>query len=101
MYKIRCFLTVKYFMKYFCNISVFNEIFQNATSLCSTCFFLPQGATAYNYLVMLNTYSYVVLGWNTTSTSFFTLLKTILLWLGFGPVDKHVANIAQKREGLL
>ena len=63
------------------------------------------------YLVMLNTYNYVVLGWNTTSTSFFTLLKTILLWLGlgFGPVDKHmaditqkhVANIAQKREGLL
>ena len=56
-------------------------------------------------------YNYVVLGWNTTSTSFFTRLKTILLWLwlGFGPVDKHmaditqkhVANIAQKREGLL
>jgi len=40
------------------------------------------------YLVMLNTYNYVVLGWNTTSTSFFTLLKTTLLWLGFGPVDK-------------
>ena len=63
------------------------------------------------YLVMLNTYNYVVLGWNTISTSFFTLLKTILLWLGlgFGPVDehmtditqKHVANIAQKRAGLL
>jgi len=63
------------------------------------------------YLVMLNTYNYVVLGWNTTSTSFFTLLKTILLWLGLGfaPVDKHmaditqkhVANIAQKREVLL
>ena len=63
------------------------------------------------YLVMLRTYKYVVLGWNTTSTSFFTLLKTILLWLGLGfsPVDKrmayitqkHVANIAQKREGLL
>ena len=42
---------------------------------------------------------------------FFTLLNAILLWLGlgFGPVDKHraditqkhVANIAQKREGLL
>src|SRR6218665_1328084 len=47
MYKIRYFLTVKYFMKYFRNISVFNEIFQNATSLCSTCFFLPQGATAH------------------------------------------------------
>jgi len=61
--------------------------------------------------MMLNTYNYVVPGWSTTSTSFFTLLKTILLWLGlgFGPVDKymagitqkHVANIAQKREGLL
>jgi len=58
---------------------------------------------------MLNTYNYVVLGWNTTSNSFFTLLKTILLWLWFGPVDKHMAditqkhvtNIAQKREGLL
>src|SRR6218665_466418 len=47
MYKIRYFLTVKYLMKYFVNISVFNEIFQNATSLCSTCFFLPQGATAH------------------------------------------------------
>jgi len=64
------------------------------------------------YLVMQNTYNYVVLGWNTTSTSFFTTLKTILLWLGlgFGPVtniimaditQKHVANIAQKRKGLL
>ena len=59
------------------------------------------------YLVMLNTYNYVVLGWNTTSTSFFTLLKTILLGLGFGPdkhmadiTQKHVANIAQKRKGL-
>jgi len=60
---------------------------------------------------MLNTYYYVVLGWNPSSTSFFTLLKTIVLWLGlgFGQVDKHmaattqkhVANIAQKREGLL
>jgi len=56
---------------------------------------------------MLNTCNYVLLGWNTTSTSFFTTLKTILL--GFGPVDKdvadnaqrHVADIAQKREGLL
>ena len=38
------------------------------------------------YLAMLNTYNYVVLGWNTTSTSIFTTLKTILL--GFGPVDK-------------
>src|SRR6218665_2639568 len=95
-------------MKYFGNISVFNEIFQNATSLCSTCFFLPPRCHG-TYLVMLNTYNYVVLGWNTISTSFFTLLKTILLWLGFGPVDKHmaditqkhVANIAQKREGLI
>src|SRR6218665_549518 len=43
MYKIRYFLTVKYFG----NISVFNEIFQNATSLCPTCFFLPQGASAH------------------------------------------------------
>ena len=61
------------------------------------------------YLVMLNAYNYVVLGWN--STSFFTLLKTILLCLGLGfdPVDKHMAditqkhvtNIAQKREWLL
>jgi len=60
---------------------------------------------------MLNTYNYVVLEWNTTSTSFFTLLKIILLWLGLGfaPVNKHmaditqkhVANIAQKREELL
>src|SRR6218665_184932 len=109
MYKIRYILTVKYFMKYFGNISVFNQIFQNATSLCSTSFFLPQRCHG-TYLVMLNTYNYVVLGWNTSSTSFFTL-KTILLWLGlgFGPVDKHiaditqkhVANIAQKREGLL
>src|SRR6218665_692377 len=47
MYKIRYFLTVKYFMKYFGNIYVFNEIFQNATSLCPTCFFLSQGATAH------------------------------------------------------
>jgi len=47
------------------------------------------------YLVRLNlyTYNYVALGWNTTSTSFFTTLKTILLGLGFGPVDKHVADI--------
>ena len=49
------------------------------------------------YLVMLNIYNYVVLGWNTTSTSFFTLLKNILLWLGIGlgPVDKDMADITQ------
>jgi len=43
------------------------------------------------YLMMLNTYNNVVLGWNTTSTSFFTLLTTILSWLGLGfdPFDKQ------------
>ena len=47
MYKIRYFLTVKYFMEYFGNFYVFNEIFQNAMPLCPTCFFLPQRATAH------------------------------------------------------
>jgi len=56
--------------------------------------FCPRGHCT--YLVMLNTYNYVVLGWDTTSTSFFTLLKINLLGLGFGPVDKHVADIAQE-----
>ena len=54
-------------------------------SLCLTCFFLPHGTC----LVMLNTCNYVVLGWNTASTSFFTTLKTILLGLLLGPVDKN------------
>src|SRR6218665_3673886 len=96
MYKIRCFLMVKYFMKYFGNVYVFNKIFQNAMPLCLICFFLPHRGHCM-YLVMLNIYNYVVLGWNTTSTSFFTTLKTILLWLGIGlgPVDKDMADITQ------
>jgi len=56
---------------------------------------------------MLNKYNYVVLGWNTTSTSFFTTLKTIML--GFSQIGKyvaaiahkHVADIAKERERLL
>ena len=39
MYKIRYFLMLKYFMKYFGNISVFTEIiFQNAMPFCTSCF---------------------------------------------------------------
>jgi len=53
MYKIRYFLMLKYFMKYFGNISVFNEIFQNAMPFCTSCLFLPRGVMAQN-LMMLN-----------------------------------------------
>ena len=61
----------------------------------------PSAPTGHGtYLVMLNTYNYVVLGWNTTSTSFFTLLKSqdhsVRFRLAFGPVDKHMADIAQE-----
>jgi len=45
---------LKYFMKYFENISVFNEIFQNALPFLTPCLFLPHGVMAQN-LVMLNT----------------------------------------------
>src|SRR6218665_3483896 len=53
MYKIRYFL-LKYFMKYFGNISEFNEIFQNAMPAGMPCLFLPYQALAQN-LVMFNT----------------------------------------------
>src|SRR6218665_1957296 len=48
------FFMMKYFFKYFKNICVFNEIYQNAISLCTPCLFLPYGAIAQN-LVLLNT----------------------------------------------
>jgi len=38
---------LKYFMKYFRNISVFNEIFQNAMPFCTSGLFLTRRAMAY------------------------------------------------------
>jgi len=79
-------------MKYLDNVYVFNEIFQNATPLCPACFFLTQGANAH-YLMMLTTYNSVILGWNTISTSFFILLKIILLCSSRQTLwQKHVAE---------
>jgi len=92
MYKIWNFLTVKYFMKYFDNVYIFNNISKRNAITPDLFLSAPWGHCT--HLVMPNTYNYVVLGWNTTSTSLFTTLKTILL--GFGPVEKHVADIAQK-----
>jgi len=43
-------------LKYFGNISVFNEIFQNTMPLCTSCLFLPHGAMA-QHLVTLNTWN--------------------------------------------
>jgi len=43
MYKIRYFFMLKYFMKYFGNICVFDEIFQNAMPFCTPCSCLPHG----------------------------------------------------------
>jgi len=40
-------------MKYFGNVYVFNEIFQNAMPWCSTCFCRPNGPL-YIFLVMRN-----------------------------------------------
>src|SRR6218665_1895864 len=44
MYKIRYFFMLKYFMKYFGNVSVFNEIFQNAMPLFGDGLSLPGAA---------------------------------------------------------
>jgi len=44
---------LKYFIKYFGNVYVFNEIFKDAMPLCMPCLFLPNWAMAQN-LVMLN-----------------------------------------------
>jgi len=52
--KIRYFWCWNIFMKYFVNISVFNEIFQNVMPFCTPGLFLPGGAMAQD-LVMLNT----------------------------------------------
>jgi len=50
MYKISLrYFMLKYFLKYFRNVYVFNELFQNA--ICTPCLFLPHGAMAQN-LVM-------------------------------------------------
>jgi len=59
MYQIQYFFKLKYFMKYFGNISVFNEIFQNTVQLCLPRLFLSHRATAQN-LMMLNTCIYVI-----------------------------------------
>jgi hypothetical protein len=59
MYKIRYFLTVKYFMKYFGNISVFFEIFQNVVPDL----LLPHDTN----LVMINTCNYLLLRWKWTT----------------------------------
>ena len=47
-------------MKYFGNVSVFNEIFQNAIPLCMPCLFLLNEAMPQN-LVMLNKYNCLLL----------------------------------------
>jgi len=77
MYKIWYFLMLKYFMKYFGNIFVFNEIFQNAMPFCTPCLFLPHGAMALN-LVMLNTCNCLLL-----VKCFLLLTSTDYLWFPF------------------
>lgn len=47
-FKIRYFLTVKYFMKYFGDVYVFNEIFQNAMPLYMPRLFLPHWSLTQN-----------------------------------------------------
>jgi len=64
-------------LKYFGNISVFNEIFQNAMPFCTLCLFLPRGAMTQS-LVMLNTCNCLLL------VKCFLLLTSIdYLWFLF------------------